>query len=194
MTNDSNPNLFAKLFNLGEGNQLVIYKEPGQEEPTLVMVTASAGVLANTRMTVQNEAPVESKHLALATTLEGFDESTAKKVFNALNASIKQTAPILSLLQEVREFVQGREQPFAKLLELEDGSQVLAIREENEGVSSLRMITQEKETVLFTGWRFDRDQAFDGDVQLKIAANLLKEDRVYVSSSPGAGKTGARPR
>lgn len=139
----SAPTTVAKLFELGSGNQLVIYRDPRASDPTLIMSTSANGIRANSTMAAQGnpDTPLASKQALIEATFETFDEAKAKQVFGMLQASVKDHAPVLSLLQEVRGFTHGDEAPFAKLLTGPAGEQVLLVSEDDHGKAILKVVT-----------------------------------------------------
>lgn len=132
---------FAKLFALPGGNQLAIYRDPEAAEPALVVVTRASGIVATTRLTLNNEAPVADKEKALEALLGLFDWNKAREVQQALVASISDKAPLVAFAQQLSAMTAGTHQPFAHLVTTPSGEHLLAINDDTGGSPFLSVIS-----------------------------------------------------
>lgn len=181
---------FAKLFELADGHQLVIYMAPLEAIPQLTMLTSFRGIQATTQMTLNQSgsASIETQQRALEALLAEFGEEQAQRIFRLLVTSIQEKAPALAALQHVRATLFESEAPFAKVLNQNQETAVV-IREDQEGLAFLKVITREHETKLPFSTKGDRDWVFSSKDLLERC--LPKE----TPAGPGLGdQGGSKPR
>ena len=150
---------FAKIFNFPDRPQLVAFVDPAAEEPTIIMLTMAAGMVATTHMSFNNpEAPFQSKQLAIAKLLELIDEGKARQVAHALETSLNKHLPIMGALDDLLQAVGLRFQPFARLVDGPSGEKVLLIKQSQDEQPSIRTVTATQSSMA----TFHSDAARDG--------------------------------
>ena len=134
---------FAKVFGLADGRQLVVYQDPISDPPSLVMVSHINGIVMDSRMTLQGStpAPVESQRMALAHVLGEFDQARAEQIAKLLVDTIRDKAPIINILNEIKEIVDGPQPTFAYLVTGPSGVQALLLTETDDEEPTLRVVT-----------------------------------------------------
>lgn len=153
---------FAKLFTFENNQQLAAYIDPTPGTTQIKIVISAAGVVANSNVGIKYVEDAEIRQKVQEKFLDHIDEKSAREFVQSIESSIQKNLPVLSIIRDVNEIIDGPAPPVARFAENENGEKALVVRGEEDGDFFVNVITASNISTFNYSDSYARDQNFVG--------------------------------
>lgn len=153
---------FAKLFTFENNQQLAAYIDPTPGTTQIKIVISAAGVVANSNVGINYVEDAETRQKIQEHFLNHIDEKNAREFVESIESSIQKNLPVLSIIRDVHQIIDGPTPPVARFAENEQGEKALLVRGEEDGDFFVNVITASNTSTFNYSDSYERDKTFAG--------------------------------